>query len=437
MIQQQLKKALPVLAAVIFISVLFFPSVSLGKSLPKIELIDLLIPFIALYVFYRRKEIVNRNIIYILLGFSAYILLTMGINGRLGVLRDYFEIFKLLKIVIILALFSMTGASQIVKKLIKPVFIGLVLVNIIHYFNLFQINEFLDQYFMGGGRYSIFGLDSAGHQTFKRMIGLLGNPNDNAIVFMIFSIFFFPRKEVNAKSLMWFLTALVMMFLCQSRTALFALLPMLITYMLLIRKNAKLMLATFGVSCLSFILAFGITKSTVKIGVPSKYAILNDSTDSTFTAAKTTYLESVVGGNLSQSQSVKGRLETWEHLWRMIKKKPVFGHAPYKEYFYDTHIYAESEYILIIWRYGFIGLVIYLVFLIALLRQSIKGRELEYGPRLMLLIVLLLVTGLTNVPFGNKTILVLLAIMIGLFYNELNSQKSENEGEPSITGGDE
>ncbi|MBN4071177.1 O-antigen ligase family protein [Crocinitomix catalasitica] len=437
MIQEQLKKALPVLAAVIFISVLFFPSIRLGGSLPKIEIVDLLLPFITLFVVYRRKEIVNKNIIYILLGFSAYILLSMGINGRLAELRDYFEIFKLFKIIILLVLFSLSGAAETVKKLIKPAFAGLVVVNLVHYFNLFQINEFLDQFFMGGGRYSIFGLDSAGHLTFKRMIGLLGNPNDNAIVFMIFSIFFFPRKEVNLKSLAWFLTALIMMFLCQSRTALFALVPMLIVYALLIRKNLPLVLATFAISCLSFFIAFAITKNTVHVGIPSKYAVYGDSADSTFTAAGTTYLESVVGGNLVQSQSVQGRLDTWKHLWRMIEKKPIFGHAPYKEYFYNSHLYAESEYILIIWRYGFIGLTIYLAFLIILLIQSIKGRKLEYGSKLLLFLVLLLVTGLTNVPFGNKTIFVLLAIMIGLFYNELKSGNAENENEPSISKKDE
>lgn len=425
-----LKKLSPYLAGFAIVSVLFFPSVSLSSSLPRIELVDLLIPILGIYLLIRRKEITDRSSIFILLGFSAYVVLTMAINGRLGQMRDYFEIFKLIKIALFIGLFSLSESLTTIRKLIRPIFVALVVVNFVHYFNLFHINEFLDDYFMGGGRYSIFGLDSAGHATHKRMIGLLGNPNDNAIVFMIFAIYFFPRKEYSLKSMGWLLAALVMMFLCQSRTALLALLPMLVVFAYMHRSQLRLLGLTIGTVCLAFGLAFTITKSTVNVGVPSKFTVHHEHPDSSYVDEQSTYLETVVGSELMKSESIQGRLETWKNLWGMIQQKPLFGHAPYKEYFYENELYAESEYILITWRYGFIGLLIYLLFLGHLLIKGMKNFHLEYGQKLSLLVILFLVVGLTNVPFGNKTILVLMAMTIGLFYAELKSHQKKN---PSLT----
>ena len=411
---QLLKKIFPYLAGFSFIAVLFFPSLSFSSTLPKIQVVDLLLPFITLYLLLRRKEIVERKSIYILLIFAAYVFVCIAVNSRLGQVRDYFEIFKLIKIALLAGLFTLSGSTDLFKKMLKPVFVGLVLVNLIQFFNLFHVNDFLDDYYMGGGRYSVFGLDSVGHLTYKRMIGLMGNPNDNAILFMTFVIFFFPKKGARIKDFWWFIGALVMMFLCQSRTALLALVPMLMAYAIINRKNLKLVAYTFLGACLSFGLAFGITKGTVNIGYPVELAVTNVESDSTNVQDRDTYLETVVNTSIAQSNSVKVRLEIWERLWIMVKKKPVFGHGPYKEYFYENELYAENQYILMAWRYGFLGLGIYLFFLLHLFRDGVKKLNEEFGLQLLLMVVFLVVAGLTNIPFGNKTVIVLLGMMIGL-----------------------
>lgn len=418
-----LDKTIPAISGIIFVSLLFFPPLRLSSSLPTVELIDLLLPVLGLIIFLKRKEIVQKKFIYLTLVFGFYIFLTISINGRLEALRDYFEIFKILKFASIIVLFSFVTPIHFMNKWIKPAFVVLVIINLIHYYNLFHINDFLDQYYTSGGRYTKFGLDSLGRPTYKRMLGLLGNPNDNAIMFMIFSIFFFPRKDSTKACYFWFGTAIIMMFLCQSRTAMVALVPMLLIHFFLIRKHRPIILTTLIVSVVCFIMAYSITKVSINLGNRSSYVVENDTVSDTIPTADITYLGTVISDDIVESQSILGRYAVWEHLWGMIKEKPVFGYGPYKEYFYERELYAENEYVLLTWRYGFIGVFIYLSLIIYLLILSYKHHAKEYGHKLLLLTILIVVTGITNVPFSHKTILVLFAVAIGLFFSELRNEK--------------
>jgi O-antigen ligase len=132
-------------------------------------------------------------------------------------------------------------------------------------------------------------------------------------------------------------------------------------------------------------------------------------------------------GQFLEGSSMQGRYDVWRHLWSMIKEKPVFGHAPNKEFFYKNTIYAENEFILITWRYGFLGLAIFLTFIALLFRLSLKNVQSIFGLNLVLFLILFLVAGLTNNPFANKTVLVLFAIIVGLLLNEIKKKRIESE----------
>lgn len=415
------------IGGIILISILLFPPVVFKKGVPAIELLDFLLPFLLVYIVVRRKEILVTKSLWLIGILMAVIFLSMAINSRLGEIRDYFEYIKLLKFGCLIILFSWIDAGDFMQKWIKPIFIALTIFNLIHFFGLFHFNQFLDQFYLGNGRYLQFGLDSAGMPTYKRMLGFAGNPNNNAIIFSIFSILFLPKKNSNRFDYVYLFVSILMVFLCQSRTAMVAILAILVIYALLNLKELKKILMSGLIISAGFGIAFIITTKSASID-HANYSI--EHSDSLTTTSgndlqEYTYLESAVHGEFTQGASMKGRYEIWNHLWKMIKEKPLLGHAPYKEYFYDNGLYAENEFILITWRYGFVGLIIYLLFLFSLTFDAVKNRTLHFGQNLILVVVLITVTSLTNNPFANKTIIVLFAIVAGLFYNQLRSKSSD------------
>ena len=121
-----------------------------------------------------------------------------------------------------------------------------------------------------------------------------------------------------------------------------------------------------------------------------------------------------------------GRYEIWQHLWKMIVKKPVFGHGPYKEYFYDNMLYAENEFIFMAWRYGFVGLMYFLIISLSMVILSYKNRRLDWGMNILLILVVYGVTAMTNLPFSATTLNMLLGISIGIFYSEIRTNLHQN-----------
>lgn len=426
-----MKRIIPIVAGLIFISLLFFPPIRIVSGFPSFQFIDLFLPILAVLVFLKRKEFKEKKLAVLILSFAVYIFLTILINGRIGFHRDYFEVLKMIKLLIVFLLFSTIELSSFVKKWIKPAFIFLVIINLLHYYNAFYINDYLDIYH-SGGRYSMFGLNTAGELSYKRMIGLIGNPNDNAILFLMFAVLFIPKRKSKINHYLWFGTAIIMMFLCQSRTAMISLIIMIIVYSIYSYHNFKSIIFVASTSAMSFIISYGITKTSIDIGNPSrgmKDSALHNIDEN---HDESTYLGTLVGGDLNESESYQGRIRIWRQLWEMIEKKPIFGHAPYKEYFYDRHLYAESEYILLLWRYGFIGLGIYLTIMGALTIIAIKNRRSESSVALLLLLTLLIITGITNVPFEHKTLSVLFGLMCGMLIKDIrqvqNNLTTENKG---------
>ena len=209
---QTLKKITQSLAGLVLISVLLIPAIKIKTGFPTFQLIDFLLPFVFGVLYLRRKEITHQKLYAIIGVFSIYVLFTMFYNGRLNQIRDYFEIYKLIKFLSVILLFSLIDTVRFLQFWIKPVFIVLVIGNLFHYFNLFNFNYIIEHYYNGGIHIQSFGVNSLGLPTYKRMLGFAGNPNINAIIFAIFAILFFPKNKPISKSIGWFLVAVFMLF---------------------------------------------------------------------------------------------------------------------------------------------------------------------------------------------------------------------------------
>ena len=389
-----------VVSAFIMASVLLLPEIKLSSSLPTIQFIDLILPFVVLILFIERKFIEISQFYFIVIVFFFHIIFTIFYNGRQDSMRDFFELYKLLKWIIIALYFSTIDTHQFTKLYIKPIFVFIVTANMFHYFNWFNFNYIVEHYYAGGVHIQTFGLNSLGQPTYKRMLGLSANPNINSIVFSFFSVLFYPRMNKGWKKIIWFVIAVLMLFLCQSRTNLLALVVVFLFTIFYKMSESKYMIRIMLIVVGVYLGSMFITSSS--------------------------YLNSLFVQKINNHASIMGRMEVWSHLWEMIKEKPLFGHGPNKDYFYDNGLYAENEFMLQTWRYGFIGLVLFLGLIFTPMIKAFRNSSKKYSIEIIQLTIFYVINSLTNNPFSDRITIVLFAIMVGMFFN---SVKTENTHE--------
>lgn len=381
-------KPINILGGILLISILFLPEFQVGSGLPTVQLLDILLPVVAIFVVLSWKSIPKTMYWLVPLLFCAYIPITMSINGRSGILSDYFEVYKLMKFSVLILFFSLIDYRSFTTRWFKPIFLTLAAINLLHFYNVFEINDFLLKLY-GGIHREFFGLNSLGQPATKRMIGLASNPNINAILFGFFAIYFLPL-HFDKKKILWFLGAILLMLLCQSRTSIVAI------------AGVLLVIATLRISNWSGRNWLWIIGSLLGLYLVS-WALTTDF------FSYTSYSNNVV------SNSAMGRLETWAYLFDMIKEQPIFGYGVNKQYFYSRSLYSENEYILMTWRYGIIGLVLYLALLGIPLwnyfKRSKENTSMKHG---MLFLIFILIVALANNPYKDPVIMVLMASMLGL-----------------------
>ena len=423
--QKMIKKINFLFALLTVLSITLIPSFTISENLPAFQLLDILLPFLVVLIYVQRAELVVHKIYKYLFLFSFYILFTIFWNGRMAEIRDYFEIYKIFKFTCVILFFSTIDISNFYKKILYPIFGMLVVFNIFHYFNWFNFNYVLEHFYNGGIHIQTFGLNSIGGEATRRMIGTIGNPNNNAILFLVLAMLFLPRQKQDLFRLGIFFLAISMFFLCQSRTGLIALFAMIMVYMIIAirKKELKLLnkysLFNLGIIITSYTIAHLFSVNAVSANPYYSDVVLNGQAMENG-GMTPSYLNSIFSSSVYQSNSVQGRLIIWKHLWEMIQLKPLFGYGPYKEYFYENELYAESEYVLMTWRYGFLGLIAYFGFYGFLVYESIKNIKSKYGLTMLLVTVIYSIAALTNNPLMNKDLFILIAIVLGLFYNKSN-----------------
>jgi len=388
-------------------SVLFLPDLHLKSSWPAIQVIDFLLPFLAVYVFIERKN-VRGKMLFIGIGiFALIMLLSMAVNGRIFVIQDLFEVVKLIKFSLIVAFFTLVPVAAFGRTWLKPMFVLLVGVNALHFFNVFGFNQVISDFYNGGIHIEYFGLNSLKEPAVKRMVGLAGNPNINALVFLFFSIVFLPINQ-RKNTLLWFFIAVLMVFLCQSRTAILGLGAILLVAGFLMKEHftiRKWTILLLGISVL-YLLSWAMATNFFRYSL---------------------YSNNLFNGHILQTGSARGRWEAWTLLGEMILQKPLLGYGGNKAYFYAQKIYSENEYILMAWRYGIIGLVGYLLIYFLPLKAFFQAKKIEKTYPAFLCIVLMSVAALTNNPFVDRTIMVLFAAVIGAVYSQLSTRQTHVE----------
>lgn len=390
----------------IIVSIFFLPDIVVSSKWPSFHFVDLFMPFVCLAVLMKNglskwKQFGGLIGIFILIIFTSILL-----NGRLSYYRDYFEILKVVKFGFLAVFASLSIRYVNLNKVLNNAFILLVIVNLIQYFELFDINYLLKEIYGFEKEVSFFGKNSIGQPASKRMLGLMGNPNNNAIIFLFFASWYFSSKVNITKNWQFYLSVL-MIFMCQSKTGIISLIILIIagfgifskisdniTYKDIFSKIAIVVLI-FG---LSFLLDLNYVIDSFKEGLDF--------------LVKNKYQTSGSG-----AMSTRGRWEIWSLLFEMILNKPLIGHGPYKEFFYQRDLFSENEYILIWWRYGIFGLISFISLLVYPIVVAVKNINSKFAISLILFSMVIMVSALTNNPMLNRDIQALYAILLGIFFS--------------------
>lgn len=193
--------------------------------------------------------------------------------------------------------------------------------------------------------FSARSVDVIDEQFVVRIIGTLGNPNYLGFLSVAFSYWALAKVVLNRELsyLAVFSLAIVMLLFSQSRTAVFVFLVIGCVFLLGVfvgstfkfEQKIKIFFSIFFLIAL-IVVAFFLADGS------SLFAYLGSG------------FRSVLENGLVNQSSFSARLDIWDWYLGMIVQEPWLGFGPSKGFFlYD---FADNNFILVLFRYGLIGL---------------------------------------------------------------------------------
>lgn len=396
----------------LFFPIFFFTPPIAFSGLPfLVDISDIYLVFVGIAIL-KNKWYRGDNLKLILLGtaVSLYIVLTILINRQIRSINNYFEVYDILKFICFIIFFKEQYCKQQISRILDACFCGLVVFHIFHYYNILNFNEIVMPLYCGADSPHLlfFGYNSIGEPATKRALGTMGNPNMNALLFLFFLIRYAPRLEWKKKDRILFFIALIVFLCCQSRTGMVAFVIMLIiNYIFSGISWKKMLVQVFSILAVSaFVLYFAEIMQFLHIPLPVRGM---------------NYSLSLLNSDALKSNSWTERLQIWKELLGMVQDKPIFGFGPNKNYLYENHIYAENEYVLMVWRYGILGLLTYLLLYFLPVWKSLKkAKHVVDCKNVLLMIAVFAVSALTNCPFSNVKLSILLAFVFAAQLSQQN-----------------
>lgn len=388
-----------VLGFSILFLVCLFPSIPINSDL-HIRPEDILLPVVVL-VLVPQFKLFNYWYFLVIALWCFWGLISLFANDRLNAWNDYFEFYKLFKYSCFVVLFYLGFNKRCdFFKLVSAVFLLLLLFNFFHYYNILNFNKTVMPFYATNPLHlDFFGRNSLGGPDTKRIIGTLGNPNINGILFCIFNIYFMSFLNKNKWHIgkLFFYLSLGLILMTQSRTCLLAFFVYFPLFLVFNKVEKKILFRSL----------FFIVLIVLLVRLMDQYSL------GYFTNAKM---------NVAENGSLRGRLEIWKHLGKMVLEKPLIGHGINKNYFYSNKLYSENEFLLMAWRYGLLGLLFYLSLLGGLIVHYRKNVIQKSTTSIMYvqLVILYGINALTNNPLSDPSLMVFFALGTGAFLSQFN-----------------
>lgn len=322
--------------------------------------------------------------------FITAIILSVCINFRNIAYNDLFEIAKVVKWGMLFFIF-MNGLNAVTfSKLMQTVFALLVVFNLLQYFNIGSFNTTIEPLYSDAEQLknAVFVSFTGDYTT--RLLGTLGNPNNNAILLAVFTLYFaFNWKQPLNRIL--FCVAVALILLCQSRTIVLALFIVFVATLIADYSHIR----------------EHLLKLLLVVGVYALVQFLN-----------LDYLNMIFHGKaFTESNSVENRIQKWGTMYQESSLSPVFGYGPNKDYLYSKGFSPENEYLLAKVRYGYVGLTAFLVLVLSpfyLFRKNWRAHYFFFAVTLIFLI-----TSGFNCPYSSYTLSAFYFLLFGIEFSKL------------------
>lgn len=322
--------------------------------------------------------------------FITSIIISICINFRNIAYNDLFEIAKVVKWGMLCFIFMIGFSALDFRKLMQSSFIILAVFNVVQYFNSGSFNTMVEPLYADAEQLknAVFVSFTGDYTT--RLLGTLGNPNNNAILLAIFTMYFaFNWKSSLNKVLFCISVALILM--CQSRTIVLALSLIFIVTLIVDYSRIK----------------EHLVKLLLVVGVYAIVQFLN-----------LDYLNMIFHGKaFAESNSVEHRIQKWGTMYQESSLSPIFGYGPNKDYLYSKGFSPENEYLLAKVRYGYVGLTAFLVLVLSpfyLFRKNWREHYFFFSVTLIFLI-----TSGFNCPYSSYTLSAFYFLLFGIEFSKL------------------
>jgi len=265
----------------------------------------------------------------------------------------------------------------------KGLFLIVSGINVLILLNVFEIGEALQYFFSPKDDFLLSNFYEPG---VLRLGGTMMNPNDNAIIYSVFALFFILHK--NFKDYYFAFFAIILLLLTQSRTAIMILIGivlLLITYKFIFAKVSKKQVFVF----LTITVLFFVFISLFNMS----------------------YLNTVFTGKAFESNSVSYRLENFFNVVNSSPEVLLWGNGVILDQVAVYGKYLDSEITVVIAQFGVFGLIVWLTFIGVLIFFGFKKNV--YSKLWICLILLFLGTSLTNLSFLSTQLGVFLFIVLG------------------------
>lgn len=382
------------------VGAILLPPIRIDDGFPALEASDIAFPILVLSIlFFFRSDFLqrikkHRQIIFAFLVFITFTVVSILGNGRWAELRDWFEVLKYIKFIAFIGFIYFFFNKHQFFRLIVPLFILAFIFNLLHYFNIFGFNSIIEPFYAAPHHLDFFGLNSLGEPATKRALGVLGNPNTNGLFFLSFILLFLPKSTSHpSRNTLLLGLAITGLLLCQTRTGMLTYVMVLIVFYISNPSNWRKILQ---ILLFSILIYFGLS-------------LLGNF-----------YLNSLANPGILKNAGI-GRLEPWQKIIDAMPGHWIIGHAPEKEYFERHTIYSESEYFLILFRYGLLGIMAFLLFW-AVWLKNYALKTFCRNPLAILVAIVYLTGAITNNPLQSPKIALILGAVMAVSLFESDDQ---------------
>ena len=333
------------------VGALFIPRIDVGLGINLITPVSLLLLFYCIFHFAKyRLRLDGFIVIYIGILISIFVSINHGyISLNLEEsYRDYMEFFRYFQFLPYLAVGALLNIDSFEKKFTRYILVAGSAVIVVA---VFQVTNFFNLGYFFGSLYAHENHVAAMFTSSERIVATGGNPNTGAaIVSFLLGAIYFTRYS-NLVRMLFCSALLLIILLTQSRTGIIAIALSLSTYFIFLSEVnifIKIIVGILVVYILIMVFSF-LQLEYVIIGLETAFYGNNPSLNVRF-------------------ENINLAVERWSDSW-------IFGQGPAKAVFSTT---VDSEYGLILQRYGGFGFLLFGLFLLCTFKYSFRLLDIGF-----------------------------------------------------------